>query len=79
MKLKFQVNGLARVADLKRTFSKRNMTNFSYNLYKINQIINDTKPSYRIDNLPERYNEVLWKKTKLTMKENDRVLKKLNL
>ena len=31
--------------------------------------INDTIPSYKNDNLPERYNESLLKKTDLTMKE----------
>ena len=31
------------------------------NLYKITAIRNDTKPSYKIDNLPERYNESLLK------------------
>ena len=41
--------------------------NWSYKLYKLTEIINDTIPSYRIDNLPERYNEALLKKTELTM------------
>ena len=36
-------------------------------------------PSYKIDNLKERYNESLLKKTELTIKENDNVMKKLNL
>ena len=35
--------------------------------------------SYRIDNLKERCNESLRKKTELTMKENDAVMKKLNI
>ena len=48
-------------------------------MYKITEIINDTIPSYKIDNLKERYNEVLLKKTELTLKENDNVMKKLNL
>ena len=30
--------------------------------------LNDTLPSYRIEKIPERYNEVLLKKTKSTMK-----------
>ena len=41
--------------------------------------LNDTLPSYCIDNLPERYKETLLKKTQSTMKENDSVSKKLNL
>ena len=64
IKPKFQINDLVRVADLKRTFSKRDTTNWSYKLYKITEIINDTIPSYKINNLPERYNESLLKKTK---------------
>ena len=70
---------LVRTADLKRTFSKGDTTNWSYKLYKISEIINDTIPSYKIDNLKERYNESLLKKTELSMKENKAVMKKLNL
>ena len=76
---KFQINDLVRTADLKKTFSKGDTTNWSYKLYKITEIINDTIPSYRLDNLKERYNESLLKRTELTMKENDNVMKKLNL
>ena len=76
---KFQINDLVRVADLKKTFSKGDTTNWSYKLYKITEINNDTIPSYKIDNLSERYNESLLKKTDLTLKENNSVMKKLNL
>ena len=79
VKPKFQINDLVRTADLKKTFSKGDTTNWSYKLYKITEIINDTIPSFRIDNLPERYNESLLKKTELTMKENNSVMKKLNI
>ena len=76
---KFQINDLVRTADLKKTFSKGDTTNWSYKLYKNTEIINDTIPSYHIDNLKERYNESLLKKTELTLKENKDVMKKLNL
>ena len=79
VKPKFQINNLVRTADLKKTFSKGDTTNWSYNLYKITEIINDKIPSYKIDNLPERYNESLLKKTELTIKENNSVMKKLNI
>ena len=79
VKPKFQINDLVRTADLKKSFSKENTTNWSYKLFKITEIINDTVPSYRLDNLPERYNESLLKTTELTMKENNTVMKKLNL
>ena len=76
---KFQINDLVRVADLKKTFSKGDTTNWSYKLYKITEIINDTIPAYKIDNLKERYNESLLKKTELTMEENNSVMKKLKI
>ena len=79
IKPKFQINDLVRTADLKKTFSKGDTTNWSYKLYKITEIINDTIPSYKIDNLSERYNESLLKKTELTMKGNKDVMKKLRL
>ena len=70
IKPKFQINDLVRTADLKRTFSKGNTTNWSYKLYKTTEIISDTIPSYKNDNLSESNNESLLKKTDLTMKEN---------
>ena len=79
VKPKFQINDLVGTADLKKTFSKGDTTNWSYKLYKITEIINDTIPSYKIDNLKERYNESLLKKTELTMKENKDVMKKLKI
>ena len=79
VKPKYEIGDLVRTADLKKTFSKGDMTNWSYKLYKITQIIKDTIPSYHIDNLTKRYNESLLKKTELTMKENDNVMKKPNI
>ena len=79
IKPKFETGDLVRTADLKKTFSKGDTTNWSYKLYKITEIINDTIPSYHIHNLKERYNESFLKKTELTMKENDNVMKKLNI
>ena len=77
VKPKFQLNDLVRSADLKETLSKSDTTNWSYKLYKITEIINETIPSYHLDILPERNNESLLKKTNLTMKENRDVMKKL--
>ena len=79
VKPKYEIGDLVRTADLKKTFSKGDTTNWSYKMYKITEIINDTIPSYKIDNLKERYNGSLLKKTELTMKENNAVMKKLNL
>ena len=76
---KFQINDLVRTVDLKRIFLKGDTTNWSYKLYIITEIINDTIPSYKLDVLKERYNESLLKKTELTKKENDNVMKKLKI
>ena len=70
IKPKFQVNDLLRTAVLKKTmFSKGDTTNWSYKLYKIIEAINDTIPTYKIDNLPERYNKALLKKIELALEE----------
>ena len=79
IKPKYEIGNLVRTADLKKTFSKGDTTKWSYKLYKITEIIRDTIPSYHIDNLPERYNESLLKKTELTMKENKDVMEKLSI
>ena len=73
---KFQVNDLFRTADLKETFSKADTTNWSYKFYKITEITTETIPTYRTDELGERYNESLLKKTESTLKENKEVMKK---
>ena len=79
IKPKYEIGDLVRTADLKKTFSKGDTTNWSYKLYKITEIINDTIPSYHIDNLPGRYNGALLKKTELSMKEKDSVMKNLGI
>ena len=76
---KYKLGQLVRTADIKRVFSKGDSTNYSYKLYTTTEIIHDTIPSYRIDYLPERYNENLSLPTKLTLEENNQIMKKLNL
>ena len=76
---KFKLGQLVRVRDIRRVFSKGDSTNFSYKLYTITEIIHDTIPSYRIDYLPERYNENLLLPTKITLDENIKIMKELNL
>ena len=78
-KPKFHLSQLVRTADIKKVFSKGDSTNWSYKLYTTTEIIHNTIPSYRIDYLPERYNENLLLPTKLTLDENNQVMKKLNL
>ena len=76
---KINLGQLIRTADLKRVFSKGDSTNYSYKLYTITEVIHDTIPTYRINYLPERYNENLLLPTKLTVEENNKVMKELNL
>ena len=78
-KPKYKLNDLVRTADKRNIFSKFDSTNWSYNLYKITEIIDDTIPSYRLEIYPERYNEALLQKSKLSLAENNKVMKKLNL
>ena len=76
---KFKLGQLVRTADIKRVFSKGDSTNYSYNLYTITEVIRDTIPSYRLDYLPERYNQNLLLPTKLSLEQNNKIMKELNL
>ena len=77
-KPKYKLGQLVRTADVKKVFSKGDCINWSYKLYTITEVIHDTIPSYRIDYLPERYKENLLLPTKLTLEQNNQVMKKLN-
>ena len=76
---KYKLGQLVRVTDNRRVFSMGDSTNYSYKLYTIAEVIHDTIPSYRIDYLPERYNENLLSPTKLSFEQNNQVMKELNL
>ena len=76
---KYKLGQLVSTADIKKVFSKGDCTNYSYKLYTITEVIHDTIPAYRISYLPERYNENLLLPTKLSLEENNEVMKKLNL
>ena len=78
-KSKYKLGQLSGTADIKRVFSKGDSKNWSYELYTITEVIHNTIPSYRINYLPERYNENLLLPTKLTLDENNEVMKELNL
>ena len=78
-KPKFKLRELVRTADIKKVFSKGDSTNWSYKLYTITEIIHDTILSYKIDHLPERYNEILLLPTKQSHEQNNQVMKKLNV
>ena len=76
---KFKLGDVVRTSDIKRVFSKGDSTNSSYKLYTITEIVRDIIASKRLNYLPERYNENLLLPIKLTLDENNTVMKELNL
>ena len=76
---KDKLGDLVRTSDIRKVFSKGDSTNYSCNLYTITEVIHDTIPTYRINYLPERYNENLLRPTKLTLEEKNKVIKELNI
>ena len=78
-KPKFKIGQLVRTVDIERVFSKGDSTKWSYKLYTITEVIHDNILSYRINYLHEKYNQNLQLHTKLTLEENFKVMKELNL
>ena len=76
---KFKSGQLVRTSDIRAVFGKGDSTNYSYKLYTTTEVIHDIIPSYRINYLPERYNEIFLLPTKLSLEENNQVMKQLNL
>ena len=76
---KYKLGQLVRTSDNEKVFSKGDSTNWSYKLYTITEVIHDTIPSYRIDYLPERYNENLLLPTNITLDENNKIMRELHL
>ena len=70
---------MVRNSDIKKVLSKGDSTSYSYILYTITEVIHDTIPTYRIDYLPERYKENLLQQTKLSLEQNNKVKKEVNL
>ena len=78
-KPKYKWGQLVRTAEIKIVFSKGDSTNYSYKLYTITEVIDNTIPSYRNNYLPDRYDENLLLPTKLSLEENNQAMKELNL
>ena len=78
-KSKNKVGDLVRTSDIRSVFRKGGSTNYSYELYTITEVIYKTIPSYPINYLPERHNRNLLRSTKLTVNENNQIMKELNL
>ena len=68
---------LDRTADIKKVFSKGDSTSLSYKLYTMTEVINTLIPSYRIEYLPDKYNQKVLRATELTLEENIEVMKEL--
>ena len=64
---------------LKTVFSRGDSTNYSYNLYTITEVLQNTLPNYKLNYLAERYNQNLLHPRKLTPEQNKQVRKELNL
>ena len=80
MKPNYKTGNFVTTADLMKTFRKEDSNKWSNKLSKFTEISNETKPTYHISvlgkannshsiQLPERYNETLLKRTKLSMKK----------
>ena len=76
---KYKIGDKVRTANLRKTLAKRGTTHWSLRLYNFSEIVNYNMPNYRIDFLSERYNEAWFKAPKLTLNENNVVMKALNL
>ena len=76
---KYVLGQLVRTAEIKKVFSRGDSTVYSYEVYKITEVVHDTIPSYRMNHRPERYNQNLLLPTKLSLEENIIVMKELNL
>ena len=77
--LKYILQQLVRTADNKRVFTKGDSTKRSYKLCTVNEVIHNSIPSYRNNNLSEKYNENILLATKLPLEQNNRIMTKLNL
>ena len=78
-KLQIRLKKRIRTAAIKKFFLKGDSTNYSYDTYRITEVTHGTIPSYGINYLPERYSENLIRSTKLTLDENNQVIKEQNL
>ena len=47
--------------------------------YTVTEVIHDTVPSSRVKHLPEKYNQNILLPPKLSLEENNKVMKKLNI
>ena len=53
-KPKYKVNDIVRTLNKRNIFSKFDSTNWSYNLYKITEVLDDTIPSYKLKKISRK-------------------------
>ena len=75
---KFNPGDLVRTSDIKRVFSKGDSTNYSYKKYTRTEVFHDPIPTYRINSLPERFNENLLLPTEISHEQKNKVMKEIN-
>ena len=51
---KYKLGQPVRTSEIEKVFSKGNITNYSYKFYTVTEVIHNTSPSHRLDDLPER-------------------------
>ena len=78
-KPKFKLGDSLRTTDIRSVFSKGDSTIYSYKIYTITEVTHCTLASYRINYLPERYNQNLLIPTELLLEQNNQFMKKLFL
>ena len=76
-KPKIKLGDLYRNSDFRSVFIKGDNTNYCKEITTIKEVIYDTIPNYKKNNSPDRYNENLLRPTKLTLDQNNQVMKKL--
>ena len=75
---KFKLGPAFRTCDIMNVFSKAGSTKYSSEIYDINGVIHNTFPSYRINHLPKKHQEIFLLRTKLTLDEIKQIMKELN-
>ena len=74
-KRQLELGELVRTSDKNHNFFKSDTTRWSYKLHTLAEVIKDTLKFYHLNKLPERYNEELFKRSDLTMRENEKFVK----
>ena len=77
--LKFQIGDLVRRTDKRKVSSRDDTKLWSYKLYTIAEMSNETISTQSTKNIPEKVFEALLRKTTLTKKKNTELMKTLKI